>query len=871
MESHEHEGASTSKISKRTEPARIKLTTKSAGRVSIVGKKRKSDGPAPSSSGGQNKRRNPGPRKLNVRKDRLGNQLIKLALPEPNQHSEDSEYTPKQRKSEKAELEEAILVFGSKIEREEKEQDCPNDLFRVRGMLTAIPDYQAVGAAFMLRQERSRKVTCASKSDQAANQSNDQMEKSHNGCRGGILADDMGVGKTVQTIACMLANPPSLRAKSALQGATLIVVPSQGLVKQWTEELLRHANVPEDEVCKYTGGLKPLGIKAYPYVLTTYKQLEGEFRSNSNNAKKSSGPLFQIEFYRVVLDEGDKIKNHRGSTSKACCELKAKLKWVLSGTPLRNNLKECLPYFRFLGIDVKEKWEEFIKKWKEPKSKKLDDRIMQILVHVMFRRQAGQRFLERKICELPESCIKNKYLSITAEETAIYKHLEQGMIRREVEARQKAKDAKEAGLNPDDDKELSLDGPKSNYWVRCNRLRQAVDHPFLLEKCIRDILTKDEIRSLIAELQQIKISKTKVKNKASSSDGLPLAQSEEANVSQLADDMISHLEDLLPSHDNNGCHECSSVSELQSLVCGHIMCRTCYQNCVGNAFQGDKKQCNCPQCGKVFAKIKEESDNKQLNREEPVKIKRESIQTPDGRGVSIIPKHERGQPSPGDDYNGMQPQMERSRWLEKCDKLGKITSSTKTTTAFNMVEESLKEAPDDKIVLFTEWIGTAIILGRMLNRANIEFVYYSGQISVKGRDKNLDDFRNNPVIKVMISTMAAGSVGLNITAANRMIIMNPWWNYAAEIQAFGRLKRHGQVKETYMDRLFAMGTIDERIRILQKRKTSEIREAMEQGQKPKPLSQDEIRWLTGDRDALESPFDESDDETLEADDSDLSE
>ncbi|TRX96645.1 hypothetical protein FHL15_002547 [Xylaria flabelliformis] len=843
MESHEHKdqssssvpktckGASTSKISKQTEPVRIKLTTKSAGRVSMVGKKRKSDGPAPSSSGGQNKRRKPGPRNLNVRKDRLGNQLINLALRQPNQHSRDLAYTPGQQKSEKAELEEAILLFGPKIEREEQEQDCPNDLFRVRGMLTAIRDYQAVGAAFMLRQERSRKATCASKSDQAANQSNDQMEKSHNGCRGGILADDMGVGKTVQTIACMLANPPSMRAKSALQGATLIVVPSQGLVKQWTEELLRHANVPEDE------------------------QLEGEYRSYSSSGKKSSGPLFQIEFYRVVLDEGDKIKNHRGST---CCELKAKLKWVLSGTPLRNNLKECLPYFRFLGIDVKEKWEEFIKKWKEPKSKNLDDRIMQILVHVMFRREAGQLFLERKICELPNSHIDNR-------------HLEQGMIRREAEARQKAKDAKEAGLKPDGDKELGLDGPKSNYWVRCNRLRQAVYHPFLLEKCIRDILTEDEIRSLIAELQQIKISKTKVKNKVSSSDGFPSAQPEEASVSQLADDMISHLEDLLPSHKTDGCHECSSVSELQSLVCGHIICRTCYQNCVGNAFEDDKKQCNCLQCGKAFAKIKEESDNKQLNREEPVKIKRESIQASDGRGISIIPKHERCQPSPGDDYNGMQPQMERSRWLEKCDKLGKITSSTKTTTAFNMVEEWLKNAPDDKIVLFTEWIGTAIILGRMLNRANIEFVYYSGQISVKGRDKNLDDFRNNPVIKVMISTMAAGSVGLNITAANRMIIMNPWWNYAAEVQAFGRLKRHGQMKETHMDRLFAMGTIDERIRKLQKLKTSEIREAMEQGQKPKPLSQDEIRWLTGDRDTLESPFDESDDETLEADDSDLSE
>jgi SNF2 family DNA or RNA helicase len=113
-----------------------------------------------------------------------------------------------------------------------------------------------------------------------------------------------------------------------------------------------------------------------------------------------------------------------------------------------------------------------------------------------------------------------------------------------------------------------------------------------------------------------------------------------------------------------------------------------------------------------------------------------------------------------------------------------------------------------------------------------------------------------------VAGIKAGSVGLNITIANRVIIMTPWWNYAAETQAFGRVKRHGQEKETYVVRLFAKNTIDERIYWMQKRKDAEIREAIKTGRKPKPLSRNENLWLMGDRNALESPFDESDEDTL---------
>ncbi|KAI0442523.1 P-loop containing nucleoside triphosphate hydrolase protein [Xylaria telfairii] len=808
----------------------------------MTGTKRKRNRPALSKNGGQNgrqnKKQNPGRGKLN-------------APSRQQDHTSDTlEYTPEQRKRENAELEEAVLVFGVKIQRKGHEPDRPNEVFCVGGMETDIRDYQVVGAAFMLRQERRK-----------------GKNNSRNGCRGGILADDMGIGKTVQTIACMVAHPPSKKAKREFQAATLIIVPNQGLQKQWTEELWKHAKIPDGDVCKYNGGVKPWGIKAHPYVLATYSQVERDFRLHSTNKKGISGALFEVEFYRIVLDEGDNIKNSQGSTSKACCQLKAKLKWVLSGTPLRNNLKECHPYFRFLGIDVKEKMEEFTKRWKAPDTESLDDRTLQILTHIMLRRETGQLFLGRRMCDLPKSYFEERILSITDEETAVSRHLEQGMIRFELESRQKAHEAKEAGRKPEDS-----DGPKSNYRVRVTRLRQAVDHPFLLEKCIRDILNKDELENLIAELRNIHISKTRVKTESSSLNGVASTHTEESSIYKLALYIISHLDDVLSSHEKDGCLECFSLVELRSLDCGHIMCQVCYQNYVGDASEENKKQCKCPQCGKVFATIEEDPDNKQLAREEPIKIRSEQIWTKDGRSFSVIPKHERNQRSLGDDRNGMQPQMSISccRWLDKCDKSGMITPSTKTTTAIDIVMGWQNEAPDDKIVIFTEWIGTAKVLGRMLNRANIQFVYYSGHIPVRNRDKNLEDFKNNPIIKVMVSTIAAGNVGLNITAANRMIIMNPWWNYAAEAQAFGRLKRHGQTKETYMVRLFAKGTIDERILALQNKKISEIAEAMDQGHKPKPLTPEERQWLMGDRNALESPFDESDDETIIADSSDES-
>ncbi|KAI1281111.1 P-loop containing nucleoside triphosphate hydrolase protein [Xylaria sp. FL0933] len=843
-------GASSSGMPKESKRRATKRDAKSAGNASMTTGKRKRAGAGTSTDGNPNKKPKTGSKRKDARrkleiKNQLGN-MGDWSLMTPQK----SEYTDEQYKREEAELSEAKLILGSKYTNEGQEQGCGNELGRIRGMSSTIRDFQTVGAAFMVRQERSR-----------------------NECRGGIIADDMGIGKTVQAIACMQANPPSKKALRDGQSANLIVVPNQGIGTQWGHELERHANIPIDNVCSYVGGGKTtaLTLRAHPYIIATYSQVERDFRLFNSGKKNEKGRLFEVEFYRIILDEGDNIKNYNGSTSKACANLKAKFKWVLSGTPLRNSVNECLPYFRFLGIDIHEHPDEFANKWGQPESNRVHDRIMQILAKRMLRREAGQIYLRREMCELPSSHFEDKLIPITDEEKIVSSHLQQAMRRAEEES------TLEEGNDTDDqdeDEEIGPEIPKSNFWVRQARLRQASDHPFLLESCIKDFMNPHEIERLVSELGKIEL-KENLSCKIPRSDDIFGSQPGGLSIYQIALDIKHHIYDVMLSRNNDengGCIECFTMAELQSLECGHVMCRACYRSQIGAAATEHRSKLKCFRCGKTVAcipTIKAEPDDiKCPPRREPMKPRNEVLQTTDGRSVSVYLPSEVNKRSPGDDFNGVQPRSQdlSSRWLKKCDDEDLITISTKTKIAIEIVTGWQKEAPDDKIVIFTEWITTAKVLGRLLNRFHIKFVYYNGQISVKSRDKNLNDFKCNSDIKVIVMTMGAGNCGLNITNANRMVIMNPWWNHAAEAQAFGRIKRFGQRKETYLIRLFAKDTIDERIYKLQNDKKEEIGGAMSQGKKPKPLSREEKHWLLTNRYAEESPLAENDD-TLKSDDS----
>jgi SWI/SNF-related matrix-associated actin-dependent regulator of chromatin subfamily A3 len=137
---------------------------------------------------------------------------------------------------------------------------------------------------------------------------------------GGILADDMGLGKTLQLISLIMTGGT---------GSTLIVAPV-GVMSNWEQQIKRHVfeeHMPG--VLIYHGAARQMSAKSLKdsgVVITSYGTLSSE--------AASGGPLCEVDWRRVILDEGHTIRNAKTKAAEAACKLKAQSRWVLTGTPM---------------------------------------------------------------------------------------------------------------------------------------------------------------------------------------------------------------------------------------------------------------------------------------------------------------------------------------------------------------------------------------------------------------------------------------------------------------------------------------------------------------------------------------------------------
>lgn len=142
-------------------------------------------------------------------------------------------------------------------------------------------------------------------------------------CSGGILADDMGLGKTLQIISLILVGGP---------GSTLIVAPV-GVMSNWKQQIERHVKSDQaPSVLIYHGDRKMHAkeLMQYDVVITSYGRLARELDPKVQRALLDQS----VTWRRVVLDEGHTIRNARTKIALAACEIQAKSRWVLSGTPM---------------------------------------------------------------------------------------------------------------------------------------------------------------------------------------------------------------------------------------------------------------------------------------------------------------------------------------------------------------------------------------------------------------------------------------------------------------------------------------------------------------------------------------------------------
>lgn len=153
--------------------------------------------------------------------------------------------------------------------------------------------------------------------------------------KGGILADDMGLGKTLQMISLILTGGP---------GPTLIVAPVS-VMSNWADQSIEHVHKSKAlRVAIYHGAgkLTAAELKNFDVVVTSYGTLSSD--------KSIKGPLFSCSWRRVILDEGHCIRNPTAKTALAACELRAESRWLLTGTPIVNTIKDLHSMVKFLKL-----------------------------------------------------------------------------------------------------------------------------------------------------------------------------------------------------------------------------------------------------------------------------------------------------------------------------------------------------------------------------------------------------------------------------------------------------------------------------------------------------------------------------------------
>ena len=148
---------------------------------------------------------------------------------------------------------------------------------------------------------------------------------------GGFLCDEMGLGKTVQLIATMLANKVP---------KTLVVVP-KSIVGQWVQELNRFA--PSLTTHAFDGAKRFLPGVIPDVVVAPYSVLP-------QRPGAPECPLLRVAWDRVILDEGHEIRNQKSKSHVVCRALHGRIRWVVTGTPVFNSVKDFVALCAFVGI-----------------------------------------------------------------------------------------------------------------------------------------------------------------------------------------------------------------------------------------------------------------------------------------------------------------------------------------------------------------------------------------------------------------------------------------------------------------------------------------------------------------------------------------
>nr|XP_017239311.1 PREDICTED: putative SWI/SNF-related matrix-associated actin-dependent regulator of chromatin subfamily A member 3-like 1 [Daucus carota subsp. sativus] len=484
---------------------------------------------------------------------------------------------------------------------------------------------------------------------------------------------------------------------------TTLVVSSTSVFSTWKEQLKKHTKPGKFSVYLYykQRTKDPMELIKYDLVLTTYSLLASELESGS--------PVFQVPWWRVILDEAHLIKHSTPTQASAVLRLNARRRWLVTGTPLQNTTMDMYSFMSFL------KYNPFTDKhsWKKTLLKPVDTSSEVTRLQAVMEAICLRRTKEQNILGLPRKIMKICSVDLSAEERQLYDQME-------VEAKTAVQDYISSGT------------VRSHYIAVLGivlRLRQTCTH--------MDLCPKVHIATL------------------------PCSNKEELSNNP---ELLKKMAAILDGSEELECPIClSAPNNIVITRCAHIYC----QSCILRTLKRDRPR--CPLCRHDLS----ESD--------------------------IFS-------APTEQSNA---------------EIASSGESSRITALLKLLSEARDQDPTAKSVVFSQFRKMLILLEEPLKTAGFNVLRLDGSMIATKRAQVIKDFgvaAPNGRPTVLLASLRASSTGVDLAAANRVYLLEPWWNPEVDDQAINRVHLTGQTKDVTVVRIVARNSIEERILALQDQK-----------------------------------------------------
>lgn len=631
---------------------------------------------------------------------------------------------------------------------------------------------------------------------------------------GGILADMMGLGKTLSILSLITTSidaaqewstrvpeqppPPPVPKKNNSRAfdvpaptplalttpllnsrATLLVCPLS-TVANWEIQMKEHIQPGTFKYYIYHG---PNRIKDahkladYDLVITTYGSVSSELRARHRGAK-GPHPLEDISWFRIALDEAHMIREQSTLLFKAICRLQANRRWAVTGTPVQNKLDDLaalLAFIRLKPFDNKAMFTQYIVAPFKACDAEIVPKLRVLVDSVTLRRLKDKIHLPPRVDQLVR-------LKFSPSEQKLYNLFEQ-----------QAQDKVEV-ISRGHDK---LIGGRTYIHILQSILRLR-----LISAHGKELLNDDDLQAVQGMTQESAID-------------LDSDDENDAQKAELSEARAYQNFDLMVQTNNDGCVACgrmlsapSEEAEAESereenllgymSSCFHLVCPSCkprWDSLAGGLVTG-----SCPVCQKnpvnlnMVALRKDRADAEHESHSTTGKAKEKSLST--------------------NGYGG--PHTKTQALLEDLLKL-------------QGQSEAHPDEPRYKSVVFSGWTSHLDLIQKALEDRGINCTRLDGKMTRIARTAAMDRFRDDPMVDVILVSITAGGLGLNLTAGNNVYVMEPQYNPAAEAQAVDRVHRIGQKRPVQITRYIMENSIEEKMLALQDKKNKLANLSMNRG------------------------------------------